>query len=154
YAPPWRPAAGDAARRVASPAVASSVLMLCEVGALIVVGRGGAGIIVQITRHRPIPRRGEIPAAAFGAKRSRPRGRLRQAPLGWSCQHRESICVSQLSAKAAAFDGWIRTVFVELNTSLENLYFAQPNRAAVLGVGDPLKARLRDEGQVHVVALL
>src|SRR5579862_8526482 len=56
--------------------------------------------------------------------------------------------------RAEAFDRWIRTSFVELNTELENLYFAQPDRAAVIGVGNALKATLRDEGNVHVEALL
>lgn len=41
-----------------------------------------------------------------------------------------------------------------MNTELENLYFAQPNRAQVAGCGDPIKAALRDEGHTHVVALL
>jgi Domain of unknown function (DUF1864) len=62
--------------------------------------------------------------------------------------------VSQLSAKAAAFDHWIRTAFVQMNTALENLYFAQEQRARVAGVGEPIKAQLRDEGRVHVMALL
>jgi hypothetical protein len=59
-----------------------------------------------------------------------------------------------LSARAAAFDRWIRSSFVEINTELENLYFAQADRADVQGRGDALKARLRDEGHVHVIALL
>ncbi len=59
-----------------------------------------------------------------------------------------------LSARALAFERWIRTAFVELNTELENLYFRQEDRGRVLGCGDPLKAVLRDEGHVHVVALL
>jgi hypothetical protein len=56
--------------------------------------------------------------------------------------------------KAEAFDRWIRTSFVELNTELENLYFSQQDRAGVLGVGDSLKERLRDEGHAHIVELL
>jgi Domain of unknown function (DUF1864) len=59
-----------------------------------------------------------------------------------------------MSTRAEAFERWIRTSFVELNTELENLYFAQADRAAVIGVGDALKATLRDEGRVHVEALL
>ncbi len=62
--------------------------------------------------------------------------------------------MSQLSAKAQAFDHWIRNDFVALNTQLENLYFAQPRRAQVIGVGDVLKERLRQEGHVHIIALL
>jgi hypothetical protein len=56
--------------------------------------------------------------------------------------------------RAEAFDRWIRTSFVEMNTELENLYFAQPNRSRVIGVGDDLKGRLRDEGRTHIVGLL
>lgn len=59
-----------------------------------------------------------------------------------------------MSEKAAAFDRWIRTSFVEINTALEELYFAQEDRARIIGVGDDLKYVLRDEGHVHVVALL
>jgi hypothetical protein len=59
-----------------------------------------------------------------------------------------------MSRNAEAFDRWIRTSFVEMNTELENLYFDRENRADVIGVGDSIKARLRDEGHVHVVALL
>jgi hypothetical protein len=59
-----------------------------------------------------------------------------------------------LSAKAAAFDDWIRGSFVRINTELEELYFSQSNRARVIGVGESLKAILRDEGRAHVTALL
>lgn len=59
-----------------------------------------------------------------------------------------------MSSKAETFDRWIRTSFVQMNTELENAYFAQANRARVIGVGDPIKAALRDEGHVHIVALL
>lgn len=58
-----------------------------------------------------------------------------------------------MSAAALAFDRWIRSAFVEMNTALEDLYFAQEDRANVVGVGDAIKAAIRDEGQVHVVAL-
>ena len=59
-----------------------------------------------------------------------------------------------MTNKADEFDRWIRSSFVELNTQLENLYFAQNDRAQVEGCGESLKATLRDEGHVHVVALL
>jgi hypothetical protein len=55
---------------------------------------------------------------------------------------------------AEAFEHWIRTSFVQMNTELEDLYFAQEDRAQVIGCGDPIKARLRDEGHAYVVALL
>ena len=58
-----------------------------------------------------------------------------------------------MSAAAIAFDRWIRGAFVEMNTALEDLYFAQDDRSNVNGVGDAIKAAIRDEGQVHVVAL-
>jgi len=59
-----------------------------------------------------------------------------------------------MSANALAFDGWIRSAFVQMNTELEQLYFAQEDRANVEGVGDAIKARLRDEGGAHVARLL
>ncbi len=59
-----------------------------------------------------------------------------------------------MTSRAESFEQWIRTSFVEMNTELEELYFAQPDRAAVIGRGDPIKAALRDEGRVHVTRLL
>jgi len=60
----------------------------------------------------------------------------------------------QLSSRAEAFDQWIRGSFVAINTELEELYFSAADRFRVEGVGDALKAKLRDEGHVHVVGLL
>jgi len=59
-----------------------------------------------------------------------------------------------MSTLSDDFDRWIRSAFMEINTELENLYFAQGDRADVTQSGAALKARLRDEGHVHVVALL
>jgi hypothetical protein len=59
-----------------------------------------------------------------------------------------------MSNRADAFEHWIRTSFVQMNTELENLYFAQANRSQVIGCGDSIKATLRDEGHSFVVALL
>ena len=59
-----------------------------------------------------------------------------------------------MSANALAFDRWIRTAFVEMNTELEELYFARSDRANVEGVGNAIKAALRDEGHAYVVRLL
>ena len=59
-----------------------------------------------------------------------------------------------MSSKAEAFESWIRSSFVQMNTELENLYFAQGDRARVIGVGDSIKAALRDEGHAYVVELL
>ena len=58
-----------------------------------------------------------------------------------------------MTPRVEAFDRWLRTGFVEMNTALENLYFEQEDRSNVEGVGDQIKAALRDEGQVHVVEL-
>src|SRR5580700_2276088 len=43
-----------------------------------------------------------------------------------------------LSKRAEAFEHWIRTSFVQMNTELENLYFAKENREQVIGCGDPI----------------
>jgi hypothetical protein len=59
-----------------------------------------------------------------------------------------------MTSRAEAFDQWIRTSFVEMNTELEELYFAQADRAAVIGCGDPIKAVLCEEGRVYVAQLL
>jgi hypothetical protein len=58
-----------------------------------------------------------------------------------------------VSRNVEAFDAWIRSTFVELNTTLENLYFDQENRASVEGVGDELKRQILDEGRTFVRAL-
>jgi hypothetical protein len=58
-----------------------------------------------------------------------------------------------VSRNVEAFDAWIRSTFVELNTTLENLYFEQENRASVDGVGDELKRRILVEGRTFVRAL-
>ena len=59
-----------------------------------------------------------------------------------------------ISQRAEAFDRWIRTSFVQMNTELEEIYFAQEDRSRVEGVGDALKRELCEEGRAHVVALL
>ena len=58
-----------------------------------------------------------------------------------------------MSNNAEAFEHWIRTSFVQMNTELEELYFAQPDRTRVIGVGDGIKQALCSEGHTHVVAL-
>ena len=59
-----------------------------------------------------------------------------------------------MSENTEKFDAWIRSAFVEMNTALENLYFAQENRAAVEGIGEDIKAAIRDEGREHVARLV
>ena len=52
------------------------------------------------------------------------------------------------------FDHWVRGTFVQLNTQLEELYFAQADRAAVAGVGAGPKRQLVEEGRGFIVELL
>jgi hypothetical protein len=59
-----------------------------------------------------------------------------------------------MTENVRAFDDWIRSRFIALNTELEELYFAQPNRASVAGVGDDLKKQLVEEGKSFIVRLL
>jgi hypothetical protein len=59
-----------------------------------------------------------------------------------------------VGARVQAFDEWIRTSFVEFNTALENIYFAQTHRAQVVGVGDALKRTLVEEGRHFILELL
>ena len=59
-----------------------------------------------------------------------------------------------MSKNVELFDDWLRTSFVEMNTELEEIYFAQEDRQAVSGVGDPIKENLVGEGNTHIVPLL
>ncbi len=52
------------------------------------------------------------------------------------------------------FDGWIRTSFVEMNTALEEAYFARADRADVEAVGEDVKKQICDEGRAHIVKLV
>ncbi len=60
----------------------------------------------------------------------------------------------RMSARVERFDRWIRTAFIEMNTELENLYFAQTDRLRVAGCGDGIKVQLREEGRAYVHELL
>ncbi len=59
-----------------------------------------------------------------------------------------------MTPNAQAFDEWIRTAFVQINTRLERLYFERPHRAVVEGVGDDLKDTLVREGHSLILPLL
>ncbi len=59
-----------------------------------------------------------------------------------------------MSNNTEQFDHWLRTSFVEMNTELEEMYFAQENRQAVAGVGESIKQNLVAEGNSHIVLLL
>ena len=52
------------------------------------------------------------------------------------------------------FDQWIRSSFVEMNTELEGLYFAQEDRSETGKVGDFIKQALVEEGRTYIVDLL
>lgn len=58
-----------------------------------------------------------------------------------------------MSRNVERFDAWIRSNFVDLNTALEERYFAQKDRANVDGVGDDLKKTIYEEGRAFVSAL-
>ncbi len=59
-----------------------------------------------------------------------------------------------LSKNVEAFDSWIRSSFVEMNTELEEIYFAREDRQAVTGVGDSIKVKLVEEGRSCIIPLL
>ena len=59
-----------------------------------------------------------------------------------------------MSKNVEEFDGWIRSAFVEMNTALEEIYFAQPDRSAVEGVGEDIKQSILEEGRAKIVPLV
>ena len=59
-----------------------------------------------------------------------------------------------MTSNTDKFNRWIRTDFQQMNTALEELYFVQDDRDNVAGIGDDIKARLLEEGRVHIKALL
>lgn len=58
-----------------------------------------------------------------------------------------------MSSNAEKFNQWVRGRFVDLNSELEEIYFAQSDRAAVEAAGAAQKKALVEEGLVHVAAL-
>jgi hypothetical protein len=59
-----------------------------------------------------------------------------------------------MSVATNNFESWVRSSFRQMNTELEELYFAQADRANVDGVGDGIKATLADEGLALVRPLV
>lgn len=55
---------------------------------------------------------------------------------------------------ASDFDNWIRSDFRDMNTALEELYFAQEDRDNVDGIGDAIKQQLVAEGRDFISRLL
>ncbi|MCG7496219.1 DUF1864 family protein [Vibrio sp. Of7-15] len=52
------------------------------------------------------------------------------------------------------FDHWIRTAFVEINSELERLYWAQNDKANVENIGEQEKQQLEEEGRAYITKLL
>ncbi|MHA7872526.1 MAG: monodechloroaminopyrrolnitrin synthase PrnB family protein, partial [Hyphococcus sp.] len=59
-----------------------------------------------------------------------------------------------MSKNTEAFEAWIRSTFVEMNTVLENIYFDEPDRAAVEHVGVDVKKQIEAEGRAFIVRLV
>jgi len=59
-----------------------------------------------------------------------------------------------ITSNVAIFDRWIRTSFVEMNTELEGVYWAQENRVDITAGGDNVKQQLLEEGRSHMAVLL
>ncbi|GIU39984.1 tryptophan 2,3-dioxygenase KynA [Shewanella sairae] len=59
-----------------------------------------------------------------------------------------------MTRNTQAFDHWIRTRFVELNSRLEVLYAEQEDRANVEGIGEDIKLLLEAEGRELIASLL
>lgn len=59
-----------------------------------------------------------------------------------------------ITSNVATFDRWIRSSFVEMNTELEGVYWAQENRADVKTGGAHIKQQLLEEGRSHIAELL
>ena len=59
-----------------------------------------------------------------------------------------------ITSNVATFDRWIRSSFVEMNTELEGVYWAQENRANVQAGGADIKQQLLEEGRRHIAELL
>lgn len=59
-----------------------------------------------------------------------------------------------ITSNVATFDRWIRSSFVEMNTELEGVYWAQENRTDVKTGGAHIKQQLLEEGRSHIAELL
>lgn len=58
-----------------------------------------------------------------------------------------------MSVNAERYDEWIRSSFIQINTELEELYFAQDDPAHVGDAGKNLRTLLHDEGRAHIIGL-
>jgi hypothetical protein len=58
-----------------------------------------------------------------------------------------------VSSNSDRFDDWIRSEFIDINTELEDLYFAQADRAAIAPESAELRQALHDKGREYIVLL-
>ncbi len=59
-----------------------------------------------------------------------------------------------ITTNVATFDSWTRGSFVEMNTELEGVYWAQENKADIQAVGTDIKQQMLEEGRSHIAELL
>ncbi|WP_404341580.1 monodechloroaminopyrrolnitrin synthase PrnB family protein [Pseudoalteromonas mariniglutinosa] len=59
-----------------------------------------------------------------------------------------------MTKNTAAFDDWLRTRFVEINSALEKIYWQQDDKANVEFVGEQYKHQLEHEGNEYISKLL
>ena len=59
-----------------------------------------------------------------------------------------------MTTNTETFDRWIRSDFIQLNSALEELYFASENPEDVEGTGEEIKKQLVEDGKTHIVELL
>ncbi len=59
-----------------------------------------------------------------------------------------------MTRKVEAFDHWIRGTLAELNTELEQRYYASETPEQIAGIGEAIKQQLVEEGRAHIVGLL
>jgi Monodechloroaminopyrrolnitrin synthase PrnB len=59
-----------------------------------------------------------------------------------------------MTAAVKAFDNWIRSSFVDMNTELEDIYFAQEDRADVENSGSKISQQLEKEGREFIINLI
>jgi len=59
-----------------------------------------------------------------------------------------------MTTNTETFDRWIRSDFIQLNSALEELYFASENPEDVEGTGEEIKKQLVEDGKMHIVELL
>lgn len=59
-----------------------------------------------------------------------------------------------MSEIVASFDNWIRSSFMQMNTELEDRYFAQENRMDIENTGNTIKQQMVKEATDYIVKLL